>query len=359
MSTEHANDAERDDERDENEVVEASGDAPKPVKPRTYKRARAVADPSRELSIFGALPADATHFGIKKLNARDKFESQFAPSADGEAEVREWPLAQLSIGFVRQHWGGGQYRVEWVGPTDNGGRGFICNGRPFTVRAPEQAVAPQPAAAPTPFQQAVDFMNMTDRRVGEQLDGIAKIAQIIAGVRPAQPTGPDASTLELMFQRHAHLTRDAVQAVVAPLQEEVSNLRARIAEFEEDEEEEEDDRAAPASAAPVFRPGEPLTDSVKAWFMNWAASHPEQAMGLAKEALSVVGKIAGAVQQPPPAQRIRVVTKPAPPAALPEQPHEASPATVPEKTNGAPVSANQAWSSVASAPSPAPAASEA
>lgn len=358
MTTEHANDAIGDEEQDENEATEASDAAPKPAKPRAYKRARAVADPSRELSIFGSLPKDATHFGIKRLDARDKFVSQYAPSADGEANVREWPIEHLSIGFVRQHWGAGTYRVEWVGPTETGGRSFICNGRPFEVR-PQEQPAPPAALAPTnPLETAIAFMNMTDTRVNSQLNAIATLANAIAGNRPPPPAGPDSHTLGLMFERQAQLTREAVLSAVAPLQEEIASVRARLSEFEDEDEDEDDDRRAPASTAPVFKPGEPLSDSVKAWFMNWAASHPEQAMGLAKEALSVVGKIAGAVQQPP-AQRVRVVTKPAPPAALPEQPHEASPATVPEKTNGALVSANQAWSSVATAPAPAPVASEA
>lgn len=349
MSTEHANDATGDGERDEIEAVEVSADAPKPPKARTYKRARAVLDPSRDVSMFGALPEAATHFGIKKLNAREKYDSQFAPSADGEADVREWPIEHLSLGFVRQNWGAGTYRVEWVGPTPNGGRGFICNGRVFTVRALEQA-SPLPAPAPaTGLETAIAFMNMTDQRVNSQLTAIATLANAIAGNRPPPPAGPDSHTLGLMFERQAQLTREAVLAAVAPLQEELSSVRSRIAEFEDEDEDEDDDRR-PSPPAPLFRPGEPLSDSFKAMFLNWAASNPDQAMGLAKEALSVVGKIAGAVApSQPQAPRVRVVTKDAPPPALHGEHAPAS--TAP--TNGAPASANAAWSSAATVQPPA------
>ena len=333
-------DDERDEHGDEELVDEGDAEAlapePEPRPKPKNKRAPAVADPQAPLSIFGSLPATATHFGVRRRNQFGKFEPVFGVSADGQAEVREWPLSLLSVAWIREHFGPGRYRVEWVGTTERSGRAYLGAGKEFGINELPTAAAPAAASSPAPFdpfdmltrarQLAAEEERSRNAAVAAQLQHLTTMAAMFAGARPAAESF-DMSRLELMLERQRIASQEAMTAAVAPLRSELETMRARLAELEE--EEEDDDREP--SAALSFDPGTATGDAIKTIVLNAIAKDPSRALDYLGQALALGKAVMGALEAKnkprASADNVRVIRSvPAAPAVAPAaEPKPASP----------------------------------
>lgn len=319
--------------------------APRRTVRRTVQRA---GSPVSE-NWHGAIPATATKWGIRR---HDEDLGWTPPGAI--AERREWPLEELSEQTILDRWGPGEYRLTWWTRQGRGGRHFLGpSAHPVVIRAPsvEKPAVAAPASGgglPPELQSTFTLMNLLEQQSTAKLAQLGQMVTLFSGGN----RGADPAMIELIRSQGEQF-REALRAQSEQHAEQVRMLARAIETVgseTEDEEEGGDDRRA-SLPAPMFKPGEPITDSMKSMFLNWAATNPDAAMGLAKEALNVVGKIAGAVA--PPVQqdrRVKVVQR------TPAAAHDASPPATteaPKETNGSPASANQAWTTVSTPPTSA------
>lgn len=358
MSTTHdeGHDDERDDEHDgpeEGDDDDSREELPQVQVRRRTRRTTASAAPVLPLSPFGAIPERATHFGLRKRGPSGVYEVVETPSEDGSILLREWPLADLDAESIRAKHGPGDYRLTWIGTSTRGGRAAIGKSRDFRIPpavAPVAAAPPVNAAGPAlppELQSTFTLMNLLEQQSTAKLAQLAQMAALFTGGAQRGPD-PNVSAMVEMMRETMREQREA--------SERQTQLILRALEGDDDDGDDEPEaRTSTNPAPPVFKPGEPISEAVKSTFLNWAVSNPEQAIGIAKEALSVVGKLAnvatnaGPVAAPAraPARAVQV-TRREPPALEQAPPPSA-------ESNGAPVSANAAY--VAAAATQAPPAS--
>ena len=310
------------DDEDDN-LEGASGEvteepAPTPAGRGPYRpRARVTPDHP----VFGAAPVSVTHWAIKRQTPMGQWEPLSFVTPDGQVEVREFPIAELSVDIVRQRWGAGTYRVSWRDQAPNGGLVARGSGRIFTVPAAPVA-APQIApsmtndALPSGFASAIAIMNVIESKAANQ---IAAMGQLAAMMR--QP-GTDPILLQILQQQ---------QAQTAALQQSIAALAARVDAADDGDDDDDDDEPSAAgqmarAAVPVFRAGKPLSESLKAAIGNYFVENPEKLVDIVKtvpQVLEHISKLGGQPQTVTVRPRA-VVAAPAAAPPAPEPPPKPS-----------------------------------
>jgi hypothetical protein len=346
---------EREDERDEDEDDGEPEPAPPPR--RAAPRMRASASPSLPLSPFGAIPARATHFALRKAGPAGRWDVCEAPSPDGSIMLREWPLSELHADRIRAQFGPGDYRLQWIGTSPGGGRAAVGKSRDFGI--PPAPAAPPPAASPgvasslpQSLQDAFALMGMLEQQSNAKLATMVQLSQLASA---GQRGGLDADVIRMIVESNQKQT----ESLVGAFTEGLRSLERRIDSLTADEGDDEPARPAPTvgAPAPLFKPGEPISESIKATALNWAASNPDQAAALAKQVLETVGKVAAAVGGggAPRARAASAAVVRREPATLPAP---SSPPAVDATANGVTsASANEAYAAAASRAPQAPASS--
>ncbi len=311
------------DEDDEGTEVEETEDVEQP-KPRPRAALRDDVPPS----IFGSVPQRATAWGIKRRTPIGQWETLSHVTPDGMAEIKEWPLAELSEARVREWWGGGTFRVMWWGTTDMGGRRMLAQGREFMLRAPVQEAAPAPVAPPPGlpdgFAQAIQLMNIIDQRATTQVTGMAQLAALMGR---GSGGGLDAQTLTLLFDRQAVAMREAM----APVVERLSAVERRISDDDDDDDDEGaiDALASAAQTAGIgFKKGMSVGDMVKALVLQNPKEAAEVLKGIPQIVTAVAGMVTATQQQAQasrPRAEIRSIEAAPVPASAPPPAPEAPP----------------------------------
>lgn len=315
-------------------------------RPRAQREEEPVTVP---LSPFGAVPADATYWAAHKAGLGGTWDTLSWGAPGDTVELREWPLADLSEETVRERWGAGIYKIQWLKATPRGGRKSITYGRPVTLRpvdpvAPPAVRAAAVAASPMgdAFALATQIMGMIEQNAEAKVQGYATMAQLIAGQNRGGGLG--AAELQLILQNQATATKDLVMAAIAPLQQELRDLRSA-----RDEDEPSGLPVAEAAAAAA-----PLIKGKGGWAaaINFAAANPK----IVEVGLPVVaemfGKLAG-IFTPAPVP----APAPAPPAPAPRP--RAMPEVAPAPAAVVPAVESSSLSSWRPTPDVAPASTEA
>lgn len=238
--------------------------------------------PVKPPGVFGAVPPLVSHWGIAKRSPTGIFEPRgWAPPGAG-IELKEWPISDLSETTLRDRWGDGVFAVQWIKPSNNGGRALLRGGREVTIlplaapAAPAAAAAPAAPAVNPAFAQLLptfELMDLLQRRQDSDLGRLASLAELMAG----RSQGLGAAELELILQRQAATQAAAIAAAVAPLQ-------AQIATMQEGEDDEGSPLLEAAAAAAPFIKGKGLWGQA----VNLAFAHPEAAATIAEKALPVL-----------------------------------------------------------------------
>jgi hypothetical protein len=337
MSDAHDDQDERDDDADEIEAESPVNVTPiRPeVRPRAQRSTETTPVPLRS---YGAVPLEAQYWACHKVGLGGLWGSLSWGGPGETVELREWPRDSLTEEVIRDRWGAGEYKIQWLKATPQGGRKSISYGRPFTLRAPEaSAVVPAPAAPSSPmgegFDLAMRIMTMIDAGAEKKLDGMATMMQMMGG----QSRGLGAAELQLILQSQAQATAAAITSAVSAA---VEPLKKQIADLSEEEDDEDDDdaivNAVAGAAVPKLFTG-------KAWWQQLAAAafqNPDVVKAVAPMVLNtvqnVVGVVASAVTTPPPRPRAVVVQQPAQQQPAPPPPPAAVAPTLVEPSPIAP-----------------------
>lgn len=279
------------------------------------KRGRAVAAPPQaqplDVGGFGPVPAGITHWAIYRREGETSMRQSWMSPGEAMAKT-EWPIAELSPETIRERWGDGVYQIAWFAPDPESGVLRKKNMGPQRVFPRLHAAAPAPAAPsaapaglPGEWGAAFALMNAIESRADSQLEGLAKLASIMA---PRQSAGLDATVLTLLLDKQANTMKEAI----APLAQSVASLTAKVAELENGDAEPSAIGGAVAAAAPL------ISKSGKGWanaVVGFAQSNPDVVSTVLSKGLDVVGKVAEAIKvaaTPPatPAPKPRAIARP-------------------------------------------------
>jgi hypothetical protein len=265
-------------------------------------RPRAVPEPDAPavpVSIFGAVPGAASYWAIRRQGLGGTLETLSYGAPGASAEVREWPIPELSEETIQKRWGAGTYQIEWLGVSATGGRKTVTRGRFFTLR-PIEAPAPPPAAPASSlgeaFTLATQIMGMIEHNADRKVEGYATMAKLLGA---GQSNGLGAAELTLILQKQAESTRDMVTSIVAPLQRDLAELRAT--------KDEPSGGGVVAAAAGLVK-----GSGMGAQILNYAAANPEIVKTVLPVVSDMVGKLAA------------IFTPPAPPKFIPRATPEAA-----------------------------------
>lgn len=311
-------------------VSKVEAPAPADVATETSSEVPELDDVASGPSVFGRIPDGTVAWGARRMPAHGGAWVVCSWAAPGDTvSLREWALASLSVEEVRRRWGTGLFQIQWLGTDDRGRRRSLGNGRVFEIlpaapAAPEAApAASSPAAAG--LRDALELMNLIDSTADRKIQGMAALAQAMAGSRG----GLDAASLTAILDAQRAATAEAIRVAVEPLRAEVAAVRAAA----EDEDDEDDGStlgavaSAAAGAAPIMKGKGALAAVV-----NLAATNPELAAKVAEVALPAIANLAGSLlsvlRPPPPVRRIvaappeaqRVAVDVPPPAPTPPPP---------------------------------------
>jgi hypothetical protein len=307
MSDAHDDQDERDDDADEIEAESPVNVTPiRPeVRPRAQRSTEATPVPLRS---YGAVPLEAQYWACHKVGLGGLWGSLSWGGPGETVELREWPRDSLTEEVIRDRWGAGEYKIQWLKATPQGGRKSISYGRPFTLRAPEaSAVVPAPAAPSSPmgegFDLAMRIMTMIDAGAEKKLDGMATMMQMMGN---SQARGLGAAELQLILQSQAQATAAAITSAVSAA---VEPLKKQIADLSEEDDDDDDAIVNAVAGAAV-----PKLFTGKAWWQQLAAAafqNPDVVKAVAPMVLNTVqnvaGIVAGAVTTPPPRPRAQSV----------------------------------------------------
>ncbi|MDB4884459.1 MAG: hypothetical protein JWL95_3225 [Gemmatimonadetes bacterium] len=301
-----------------------------PIRPKRRPRAVEESDPVPvPVSIFGGAPPSATHWACHRI------EQSGAPVAlswgdEGESvELREWPMVELTEKTIRERWGAGSYKIQWL-RSENGSRKSISYGRVFKLRE----VAPPPAPPPVvvgsnpmldAFTLAMQITGMLEKQSDQKVSSVVQMAQMFAG----RSNGLGAAELQLILQNQAQQSEKQIAAAVAAA---VAPLNERLAAFDDDDDDDDEPSAVGAAAravAPLIK-GKGFIPQA----LNFASANPDlvkavapMAIGFAQGVLSLLQKQREAAQQqpaPPQPPRPRAVVEheqpPQPPPAAASSP---------------------------------------
>lgn len=294
--------------------------------PRKKKKKRIAsapnAAPSAHVSPMGAVPLNTTHWSIRRQRPDGQLEALSAPTADGGAELREWPLELLSVDNIRATWGPGVFKVQWIAPTPRGGRAHNGWGRLFQVN-PLREAPPAPTSSGRGAEledlaglgglaHAFRILDVIDRRASAQAEREREFTRTVLEFGRGRGD-EDRET--------ARAIRDLAGAVrtIAQRQE---LLEQRVVSGTDPGDDEDDDQDADDEDGP-FAPGSDALDAVKAAALNklWSKA-PEIVEGV----LSLIGgapSSSGASTSSGPASSSSPALTPAPTAT----PATAAPAT--------------------------------
>ena len=231
--------------------------------------------PPEYVATFGVAPEHATHWSCSRLapgaGPNDAGEVLVWRDALGVG-VRDWPLAELAPQTIRQRWGAGSYRIGWIQRTPEGRRRAAGRGRHIdlsedgaTNAATNPTIAPSPPSplsspsspvvhhaipvAPAAdllagLQVAQRFGDLVDARASSQIEGLAKLAQIMMGREDREAARADKQA------------KGEIGALLAAIQQLDANnkiLHDRLAALEADDDDEanESPAAGPFTAGPL------------------------------------------------------------------------------------------------------------
>lgn len=280
------------------------------------------------ITLFGAPGPLVNAFGImkQKPGSGGGWERCSIANELGH-KVKVWPLEQLTPEWVTDNFGYGTFRCSWFGlnPEAVDARertkalGHGCHVELVEPARTVHHVAPvAPAAQPAPLSnlpgmsEAMALLSFADQRSAKSLESIISMASILS-----RGGNQDSATMmQMILDRQTEQFRTLVERSdqqMAAMRAEISSLRA---ELDGDDDEGGGSVGSVArAAAPLFRPGKPIGDGLKAALANYVAENPDQVVGLIKEVpalLKAVSKVAAELQPQPPA------APPAPPVAAPK-----------------------------------------
>ena len=273
---------------------------------------------------FGVPPPGTTTWMMTRrpLGMHGKGGWQKCSSADESGtHVREWPLSELTPDVVRSRWGAGEYRVGWLAIDPETGAREGKGSGPAVILEPEAVATPvrptAPAAPPPPpfgnpsapmndFERAIQVMTVLDQRANNTLTRSLEIASsLMTPLMQRQGGGLDVATLQLIMQSSAQQTQALIQQMQQQHEQSMTALRAELATLRRsgDDDDDDDDDDVPATvaraAAPLFRPGQPIGDGIKAAVANYIAQHPDEIVSLLRSAPAVIGKLSEVLQSTP------------------------------------------------------------
>jgi hypothetical protein len=238
---------------------------------------------------------------------------------------KEWPLDTLTPDHVRETWGPGEYRCHWFvhdPENDDPKRRWVAAGvgTSFSVRELAQVVeAPAPAAplidplASIPgIAPAVALMGFINQQAQGQMTGMAQLAQIMLSSSARQ--GTDPALLQILQNQNASNQR----------------IEALLTQLLSDEPEPEPSAAAGvagvaarAAARPLFKPGQPMGEAIKAALTNHFVENPGALVDIVKAVPTALDAISRIGKPPPPRPRamvpqqaqapVTIIQKPEPP----------------------------------------------
>jgi hypothetical protein len=223
--------------------------APAEPPPSRAKRETGPGAPRGVVDDFGTRPAGVTHWRCYRVSddgTRSPLPLEHE-SATTEMGVSRFPIAELAPSAIRKRWGGGVYKVEFLGPRPGKGTCIHLSwGQNVTIgdraRRAQQAEAVPAAVAPAPppidafammnlvRQNAREEANHIEARVNSQMTGLAQLAAVLAGNNQA------AQALAAQNQNAA-----LAQALVA-LNARLDRIEAAtVADDDEDDDDDDED----------------------------------------------------------------------------------------------------------------------
>jgi hypothetical protein len=293
---------------------------------------------------FGLPGSDVTHWGILRRNEAGKMRACDYSSENGTCP-RQWPLSELSPATISERWGDGEYRLQWFGADPENpdpSKRFVGKGlgkffrlktpEPTAVRAPapQQPAASALAGSPLAgFAQTFELMALFDQRANMQLQNVMQIAAGLAGrgsgidgVQLTQILADQRAQTEAMIER----ITTANNAQVEALRAEVASLRSELDGGEDEDEEESPAVEVVKRAAPLFRTGKPIGDTLKTAAMNFVVENPDKVFDLLKPIVPLVAAAVAAGAQPQPQPQPQASVAPPRPRAVPASIPEPTPA---------------------------------
>lgn len=226
--------------------------------------------------VFGNIPAAVDAWRAEKHGMGGQRVVLSYRSPDGQADVTQWPIAELSVETLQKRWGGGTYMITM----------WRKNGVQFTKRTPdivihdppggnEAAAAPPPSPTGVAVEEALRLMNAQDARSNSQ---VANIIALAAAMRGDARGSVDSGELAALRAENARLQQQAAEErMAARLAEMQRDNDRRFAEQQRDNDRryaelerrrEEDERSdlagdAVAAGARVYRRGMGWGDIIK------------------------------------------------------------------------------------------------
>jgi hypothetical protein len=331
---------------------------PKPTARPRARRPETPPEAPAAPGIFGRIPPSSDRFSIQRVTLNGGYEPLSFPTPDGQAEVSQFPMVDLTLETIRERWGAGEFRVRF----------FRAGGRHHIVYSPHVRIRDVKAAeaAPAvkdPMAEAIAMMRLSDERANQSLRGVVELAALLSGNQ--KQSGVTAEMLQLILDRQNERFERVISEMRTDARTERDEHRRTIEDLRREMREgagtpaENAALAAVAGVAPkLYRRGMTMGDLIKAMM----AENPEILSEAIKAGMpilqTVLTKIMVAQQAPAPVRRLAPVSR----ETLPREPlapvHE--PAAAPSRgpgLNGATMSqaTPEAAAPPAATPPPTPA----
>lgn len=262
------------------QVTEAAGANAGSAPERSSRPQASRRKPAREISVFGAVPADCTSWGVKRQTRSGGWDA--VSFGDGGVELHQFPLSELTDDVIPARWGAGTYKVQWWRPGEGGGRKFLGQGPPITYKDPSaRAVDATAVHAPDPLGQHLEFMRMVGTEAQAKIDSTLALARALTQSAAPAP-GLSASDILAIVREERAAAAAALQAQreehAAQLAALEAKMQAAIAARDDDDEPSALEATAAAAIAAKKKTGGFLG------FLAAIAEHKD----LIKEALPLV-----------------------------------------------------------------------
>ena len=198
---------------------------------------------------WGTPPATAQSWQLSRQQG-DKFERCTWYNRQTGVADQEWPLEALTADRIVKRWGGGTYRIQWMGRSDGKAKG-LGKSRAFRFDgAPPRPVYPNP---PAPGQAEPEAAPPLGALVAPSASTSA-VLQDFKALHDLAMGGAD-KVLSLLMAVHAQnaaavKTDPQLVAALQQVGQRLESIEQRLADLEEEEEDADAEEGEAQGAAP-------------------------------------------------------------------------------------------------------------
>lgn len=235
-----------------------------------------------DVETFGVPPPKATHWTAHRLT----------PNADGNGSgtplsfqggrglnLREWPIAELTLENLRRRWGPGRYRIGWIAATKSGRREAMGRGKNVELadlaEVEEEETHTAELVKPTGFERETQYLETVNKQAAGQLGAVVELTKLFM----AQSERRDELEMKRQADRDQRERDNQIALALNGIGQQLSQQNERLARLEqspaavvETEEEEEEEEEEESDEGGPFSGDRPIMDQLGTILANGTAN---------------------------------------------------------------------------------------